>query len=182
MVSGWVPAITALAALLGVIVGQFWQARREDKRWKRERGERLEQWQREDRYRFAEYKRELYADFLSGLRRFRGEITVSALHIDQVRASRVESGEPPIENMTEYLLNRGQVDSEAFASLVRALGNLHLVTPESIRLEGQDCFDALVRANSLIIVHQDLQEGTRLSARFSTDALERLMRADLNIE
>lgn len=74
MVSVWIPALTAFAALLGVFVGQFWQGHREDKRWSREREldveHREEQrqrdheiWAREDRHRFTEQKRQVYVDY-----------------------------------------------------------------------------------------------------------------------
>lgn len=74
MTSVWVPVITALAALLGVVVGQAWQARREQRRWKWEREldaeHREEQrqrdremWAREDRNRFTEQKRQIYVDY-----------------------------------------------------------------------------------------------------------------------
>jgi hypothetical protein len=72
--SVWIPVITALAALLGVVVGQAWQARREQKRWRSEReldAEHREDqrqrdrdmWAREDRNRFTEQKRQIYADY-----------------------------------------------------------------------------------------------------------------------
>jgi len=74
MTSVSVPVITALAALLGVVVGQAWQARREQRRWKWEREldaeHREEQrqrdremWAREDRNRFTEQKRQIYVDY-----------------------------------------------------------------------------------------------------------------------
>jgi hypothetical protein len=74
MTSVWVPIVSALAALLGVAVGQAWQARREQRRWKWEREldaeHREEQrhrdremWAREDRNRFTEQKRQIYIDY-----------------------------------------------------------------------------------------------------------------------
>lgn len=74
MASVWVSVITALAALIGVIVGQAWQAQREQRRWKWEREldaeHREEQrqrdremWAREDRNRFTDQKRQVYVDY-----------------------------------------------------------------------------------------------------------------------
>ena len=74
MTSVWVPVITALAALLGVVVGQAWQARREQRRWnwereldaehrEEQRQRDREMWAREDRNRFTEQKRQIYVDY-----------------------------------------------------------------------------------------------------------------------
>ncbi|MFD1148073.1 hypothetical protein [Saccharothrix hoggarensis] len=56
MVDVWTALISGGTALGGVLIANIWQGHREDKRWKRE-----------DRYRFVEHKRELYADFLGRL-------------------------------------------------------------------------------------------------------------------
>lgn len=93
MTSVWVPVITALAALLGVVVGQAWQARREQRRWKWEREldaeHREEQrqrdremWAREDRNRFTEQKRQIYVDYQTSAYR------ISVLLVDTSRRLR----------------------------------------------------------------------------------------------
>src|SRR3954447_9710047 len=67
----WNAVIPAVAALLGVLLGNMLQARRELRKWQLERDAQRqrdrEQWEREDRHRFIEQKREIYADFLGKL-------------------------------------------------------------------------------------------------------------------
>lgn len=74
MTSNWSPIIPAVAALAGVAIGQLWQGHRDDKRWEREhalererRGEQRtrdqEIWAREDRARFKDQKRVIYAEY-----------------------------------------------------------------------------------------------------------------------
>ncbi len=74
MVSVWIPVITAFSALFGVVVGQYWQGRREERRWWWEREldaehreeQRLrdrEMWARDDRNRFMDQKRQIYVDY-----------------------------------------------------------------------------------------------------------------------
>ena len=75
----WVPlavgALGVLGTLSAAIFAQVWSARREDRRWAREREaekerwdrereERREQWRREDLARWLEERRNLYADLL----------------------------------------------------------------------------------------------------------------------
>src|ERR1700684_3432335 len=78
----WVPLVVAgvgvLATLSATIFTQAWSARREDKRWSRDREveerrwqreqeERREQWRREDRARWLDERRAVYAKFLLSL-------------------------------------------------------------------------------------------------------------------
>jgi hypothetical protein len=71
-VSAWLaPVVPAIAALLGVVLGQWHQARREEVRWQRERERDAKQratqrerdrlaWERADRNQLTSEKRELY--------------------------------------------------------------------------------------------------------------------------
>jgi hypothetical protein len=78
----WVPLAVAVTGVLGTLSAavftQIWAARREDKRWirdreveeerwQREKVERREQWRREDRARWLAERRNIYAEYLLGL-------------------------------------------------------------------------------------------------------------------
>jgi hypothetical protein len=88
--SPWTFLVPALGAFLGVVLAQWWTTRREDRNWNRQlqmyatqwedqrerdkeqredqRQRDRELWARENRYRFADYKRELYVRQLTTLR------------------------------------------------------------------------------------------------------------------
>jgi hypothetical protein len=67
MMNIWVAAISAVAALSGVVLGQWLQARRELVQYSRDRDREELQWRRENQQRFAQEKRKTYADFLATL-------------------------------------------------------------------------------------------------------------------
>ncbi|SDN58876.1 hypothetical protein [Allokutzneria albata] len=66
-VTGGAAVLAALIAFGGVALGQLMQSRRE-------RQLRTDQWRREDRHRFADHKRELYAELLSYFDRWQHDI------------------------------------------------------------------------------------------------------------
>lgn len=85
----WVPlAVAALgvgSTLAASIFGQVWARRREEDRWRvereaervrweRERAARQEQWQREDAGRWLGDRRQIYADYLHALDRWRSDL------------------------------------------------------------------------------------------------------------
>jgi len=117
----WPAALPALAALAGVLLGQFIQGRREEKRWHRER-ERDEAlwsqqrdkdaalWAREDRIRFADYRRDLYADFLATLIRYADLLERASVEIDIEEHRRVDEGETLLDNYGAWLYERGYDD------------------------------------------------------------------------
>ncbi|MPZ64534.1 MAG: hypothetical protein GEU83_03115 [Pseudonocardiaceae bacterium] len=63
----WTVIISAVAALSGVSLGQWLQARRDTVQYQRERERETRQWYREDIHRFTSEKRSAYAEFLSAL-------------------------------------------------------------------------------------------------------------------
>lgn len=106
--SPWTVVVTAAAAFLGVIlaqvVAQWWTTRREDRnfqrqlqmysqQWEDQRRRDAEQredqrqrdrelWEREDRHRFSDYKRDLYAEQLSNMHAFSLSLLNAALTVE----------------------------------------------------------------------------------------------------
>jgi hypothetical protein len=58
--------------VMGVVIGASIQAKRDDRRWERERTRETERWEREDCFRWASAKRENYSNFVRTFEEWRG--------------------------------------------------------------------------------------------------------------
>jgi hypothetical protein len=153
MTSVWVPVITALAALLGVVVGQAWQARREQRRWKWEREldaeHREEQrqrdremWAREDRNRFTEQKRQIYVDYQTSAYR----ISVLLVNTSRRLGELQSSGDGHDLDSSEFL------DSIGFATqFTDKYDDLKMIRNHIRIMAPADVIEAVTRIDQVLI-------------------------------
>lgn len=134
MTNPWVAVITgsaailaALFALIGVHYGQWLTTRRE-------REHRLEQWEREDRLRFADHKRELYAEYLAAISRWKREVSDIAF-ITDLELPKESDGTDPYS----WALKQGYASVEDRGDAARkALMRVRLVAPREIWAAGAE--------------------------------------------
>jgi hypothetical protein len=193
MASAWVTAITAIAALVGVGVGQFWQGRREDMRWARERkldAERREEqrqrdremWAREDRHRFIEQKRQVYVEYQTCAYRISVTIVDTYRHLANIKNSQKSASTRKRE-----LLDNELYFAEKFTSQYDSLK----VVRNHLRLMASAEVVSTVTRIDNILIHVldemrsgDLRTGYSLwsSLRAARRDLVDIMRRDLNPE
>ena len=158
LLSWWVPVITGVAAFVGAILAQLlgiirWRWEREEEREK----DRIA-WKREDKYRFAEYKRKLYADVITYIVSSTVEVARYAVDLGKAEASGNEPPEPP-----------------DFLNLQMAVAEAFLIAPEDIRDLAADHFQELMKMAN----HASASKAPRKMSFTPIEPLRALMRADL---
>ena len=195
MTAWWVPIIAAGAALLGVVIGQQMQARRDDVRWTRERERDRDQlqeqrakdelaWQRETQYRFASIRTELYTDLLSALQRCNEQFARRLANSDYPGLS----GEDRIVIMGVRREATEQADAALQAADAAAM-RLSLIAPRQVADHANDTLGAFkVAAYEVRRTEMGNPDGDRESrARLNESnelrrRLHELMREDLTPE
>jgi hypothetical protein len=192
MVSAWVPAITAIAALAGVLIGQFWQGHRENMRWAREREldaeHREEQrqrdremWAREDRHRFTEQKRQIYVEYQPCAYRISVTIVDTYQRLSNVKKAREDA------NIRREFLDDELGFAEKFTSQYEDLkvvrNHIRLMAPAGVVAAITRIDKILIRVFA-VVYSGDLQMGHGLwdSLRAARLDLVDIMRLDLSPE
>ena len=103
-ISVWVPILVGLLGVLGVIAGQFVNAWREDRRWKREREVEAARIRQEDVFKWREIKLRTYSQFLGLLQNmhhiaseFLGETELPAEFFDRIENARIAALDLSVE-------------------------------------------------------------------------------------
>ncbi|PWK83134.1 hypothetical protein C8D88_11115 [Lentzea atacamensis] len=155
MTSPWVAVITgsaailaALIALIGVHYGQWLQSQRE-------REDRVEQWQREDRHRFADHKREIYAEFLILMSRWHTHVGEVAYIADLELPADPEQADP-----------YGWAQSKGFSTIEeqgdpvrKALMRVRLVAPHEVWSTGAKIVGLIANACEKILYEAEVLQA-----------------------
>jgi hypothetical protein len=165
LITGGAAILSASIALGGVYVGQLLQGRRE-------REYRAELWRREDRHRFADHKRDLYANSLNILSKWIREVDDLAFVADIDFNQLVDEGKEPPANLLERVREDGRKDPTRYIERGYALvQQIRLVAPKEIYHGVWGVIVVAARASELLI----------LSAKL-TDAYDRIQRASKGLD
>jgi len=124
----WTAVLPAVTALAGVLLGQVLQGRREEKRWHRgrerdqelsshQRAQNVALWAREDRNRFVDYRRDLYADYLASLVKHIDVIDQASIRLDIEDHRRADEQEELLDDYQSWLIENGYTDPYAASDL-----------------------------------------------------------------
>ncbi|MGE3795799.1 MAG: hypothetical protein AB7I38_17995 [Dehalococcoidia bacterium] len=172
--------IAATAALIGVLMGNLLQSRRERSRWNLDRQAQRQRdhelWGREDRHRFTEHKRDLYARFLSALARFQGSSFVNQLLYEADLPDRPTSEDAP-RNKLDWLF--GQSSESGVTEVSECLHAMSLVAPDELTKEATRLQELVASANNHYFIRNDHESGRRILASVDASKLRQYMRDDL---
>lgn len=194
----WTGLVAALAAILGVLIAQAWTTRREDRNWQRQLQLYTQQWedqqlrdaeqrkdqhlrdadqrQREDRHRFTEYKRDLYAELLSNLDIYRSEVGIYLFKFDH-RSGPDRSGSSPLT----WLHDNFDVNQNKFLATSLVLHKILLVAPHRICQLASEQFDYVSAASRFAFMGDSTQDAHETLSKADLDGLREEIRRDLAI-
>ena len=193
MGSLWPSVIAAVSALLGVAVGQVVQGRREERRWSRERERDAEQrtdardrdrelWGREDRHRFVETKRAIYADYLRHLAELEQVLQFSAKTLKEL-LPRADEADVPFD--TALMYHGAGIDDQVKqmgSAIAKLRYDVQLIAPKHLSTVAE-----LVNAKYLLAITKALGgkveefESERAAFGKTRARLVELMRHDLDL-
>jgi hypothetical protein len=159
--------IAAIIALAGVVVGQWMQRKTTRLQLEEQRRRDAELWKREDRYRFAEAKRNLYVKFLAESVGFEELVGQRALK-DSLAGKRVASDrfEPWLEQWNLLVAEHNK--------LIGLLAEIQLVADEDVNTKAEQLASRLEDASE----QQRMDDGKPESV-FEYIEDSRLIRKDL---
>jgi hypothetical protein len=180
--SPWTVVITAAAAFLGVVVAQWWTGRRENRNWQRQRemyaqqwedqrerdGEQREDqrqrdrelWEREDRHRFTNDKRQIYAEFLTAADSTTDE-WLTALRLLQAEVNRRQrAGEEQILDLHEWCRDNGIAASlrQSWGELDRLASLIALIAPAPVVEKSIDLIGGVHAAETFLFKEQNIEK------------------------
>lgn len=175
IVSGSAAVLSACIALSGVYFGQLLQGRRERK-------QRAEQWKREDRHRFTEHKRQLYADSLALLYRWSEELDEIIFLADISIHELIDEGKEPPKNLFNWLKKHNQKNPIRYRTKSDNIRQqVHLVAPQEIYSAMSALISDMYRVTEFLVVNAKPNEAyDRLrKTEKPLNSLTDLMRSDL---
>lgn len=177
--SPWTAVIAAAAALLGVLLGQLLQTRREDRNWRRQREDQRRRdvalWDREDRHRFTDTKREIYAKQLEALRAFRDAAMDQIRTIDTAR--RAGDDRDPLNIVGRESMDSCNEKRDAARSVHH---ELMLVASEPLIEAVTQRLLLIVDARSLALFDGEPIEARAKLNAYDNPGLVKIMREDLS--
>jgi len=208
-VSLWTAGIAAFAAVIGVLVGQLLQSRREQRNWERQAAEQRRRdaeqredqrrrdaeqredqrrhdhqlWEREDRYRFATDKRDIYIGFLSGADKALWS-TGNSASLFREEATRLErEGEPPLSDVRHWLQEKSLLASldDSFTSWGDAYSKLQLLAPARLDSAARELFHGVFGMYIEFMASHDYGRVRERNEHFrlALADVQAMMRADL---
>lgn len=145
LITGGAALLSACIALGGVYVGQLLQGKREQKNL-------VEQWKREDRTRFADHKRDLYANCLGILAKWIQEVDDLAFVADIELHRLIDDGQDPPDNLAEWLDENDHKDPTRYIDRCHALlQQVRLVAPENIYHAVWGVIGSAMRASEFLV-------------------------------
>jgi hypothetical protein len=149
---------------------------------RREREHRAEQWKREDRHRFAEHKRDLYAKCLTILSKWMGEVDdlafMAGLDINQL----VDDGKELPTDLLEWIKDDDRRDPTRYIDRCHELlRQVRLIAPTKIYEGVGSVISIATRASELLIFNAKPTEAndTIRGAQNELDLVADLMTEDL---
>lgn len=130
MLSVWSALVAAVAALAGVVLGQWLQGRRDYAQYRREVQAESRRSMREDRTRFVEERRRVYADFVDKLHQTERIIDAIDMAHDQGSVSAdAWAGEPFPEWVSTDLHDRYE---SLYRELAQRYSYFELIAPDDV--------------------------------------------------